>query len=80
MPETIKIILCLLGELGRQATSNTIEMNVPQGATVAKAIELLGLRPGEVWITTIDGQLVDKDYLLCPGDKLSLLPPVGGGN
>jgi molybdopterin converting factor small subunit len=54
-------------------------LEVGEGATVDDLIALLGLRPGDVWLAMLDGQPVEADRPLRPGDELSLIPPVGGG-
>jgi sulfur carrier protein ThiS len=54
-------------------------MDVSEGARVADVIQALKLRSGEVWLATVDGQLVEVAHQLQPGDELSLMPPVGGG-
>ena len=54
-------------------------MDVIDGATIADVVQSLGLRPGEIWLATVDGQLTDMDYKLQPDDELALMPPVGGG-
>jgi sulfur carrier protein ThiS len=54
-------------------------MDVIDGATITDVMESLGLRPGEVWLATVDGQLADMDHQLQTDDELALMPPVGGG-
>ena len=76
----MRIWLRLRGGLRNYASSSSLEMDVHEGATVADVVESLGLRSGEVWLAMLDDQLVDKDHTLHPGDRLSLIPPVGGGS
>jgi len=76
----MKIAIRLLGQLSRRAATGALEIEIHDGATVAKVVQLLGLRPGEVWLVMRDAQPIDWDDPLQPGDELSLIPPVGGGS
>lgn len=75
----MRILVRLHGGLRRNALSNPLTMEVDEGVAVADVIEALHLRPGEVWLAMLDDRLVEMNHLLRPGDGLSLIPPVGGG-
>jgi molybdopterin converting factor small subunit len=75
----IKISVRLRGNLRPSGGPEIRIVEVDEGATVEDLLGLLGLRPGDVWLAMLDGQLVDTDLSLQPGDELSLIPPVGGG-
>jgi molybdopterin converting factor small subunit len=75
----MKVTVRLLGGLGSRAPTSPLEVEIRQNATVAEVVERLGLRPGEVWLATLNGQLVAEGHLLQAGDELSLIPPIGGG-
>jgi len=70
----------LLGNLRRHAPTGSLQIEVQEGTTVAKVIELLGLRPGDVWLAKLGDQLVDMNHPLRGGGDLLLIPPIGGGN
>jgi sulfur carrier protein ThiS len=57
------------------------EMAVPTGQTVAQAIESLRLgKAGGLPLTAVvNGQVVPWDYVLKSGDKMLLIPTIGGG-
>jgi len=65
-------------------TSET-EIEHPAGATVAELLELLysrtpALRGWDKSILVAAGvEFVDRDYVLEPGDQISIMPPVQGG-
>jgi molybdopterin converting factor small subunit len=75
----MKIGVRLRGNLRTPGGPEIQILEVDEGTTVDDLIGLLGLRPGDVWLAMLDGQLVDIDRPLRPGDELSLIPPVGGG-
>ena len=75
----IEIGVRLRGNLRPPGAPEIRILEVDEGATVDDLIALLGLRPGDVWLAMLDGQLADSDRPLRPGDELSLIPPVGGG-
>jgi molybdopterin converting factor small subunit len=75
----MKVSVRLRGNLRHPGAPEIHVVEVDEGAMVGDLIGLLGLRPGEVWLVMLDGQLVDTDRPLQPGDELSLVPPVGGG-
>jgi molybdopterin converting factor small subunit len=75
----IKVGVRLRGNLRPPGGPEIQILEVDEGATVEDLIGLLGLRPGDVWLAMVDGQWVEADRPLQPGDELSLIPPVGGG-
>ena len=75
----MKIGVRLRGNLRPSGAPEIQVVEVDEEATVNDLIDLLGLRPGEIWLAMLDGQLADTDRPLRPGDELSLIPPVGGG-
>jgi sulfur carrier protein ThiS len=76
----MRIDVQLHGELHHVLATRWMELDLRDGATVAEAIASLGLRSGQVWLAMMDGSLVEMDRPLRPGDRLSLVPPVGGGH
>jgi molybdopterin synthase sulfur carrier subunit len=52
---------------------------LPDGATVGRLIEHLGLPEDEVKIVFVNGVARDLAHALVDGDELGLFPPVGGG-
>lgn len=75
----MRVLVRLYGGLRGYISSNPQELDLHDGATVADVIAQLNLRPGEVWLATLNDQLVETNHLLRPDDELSLIPPVGGG-
>ncbi len=75
----MRVLVRLYGGLRGYISSNPQELDLHDGATVADVIAQLNLRPGEVWLATLNDQLVETNHLLRPDDELSLIAPVGGG-
>lgn len=65
----------LLGNYGPHHTSVAVET----GQTVSDVIRELGLNPDLVAIVMVNGRQGSKGHRLQPGDKVKLLPLVGGG-
>jgi sulfur carrier protein ThiS len=75
----MKISVRLRGNLRPSGAPEIQILEVDERGTVEDLLGLLGLRPGDVWLAMVDGQLVEADRPLRSGDELSLIPPVGGG-
>jgi sulfur carrier protein ThiS len=75
----VRISVRVYGGLRGHGASKALQVDALDDATVADVVEALDLRPGEIWLATLDGQLVEMDHALQPGDELTLVPPVGGG-
>ncbi|HUW95844.1 MAG TPA: MoaD/ThiS family protein [Anaerolineae bacterium] len=65
----------LLREYGPAHASLTIE----PGQTVREVVQELGFNPELVAMVMVNGRQKSKDHPLRPGDKVKLLPLVGGG-
>lgn len=63
--------------LGTFQPQGTLEL--PDGATVAQAIEAIGAPLDEVAVIFVNGRGAAVDTTLSPGDRLGLFPAVGGG-
>ncbi|HEY6551364.1 MAG TPA: MoaD/ThiS family protein, partial [Solirubrobacterales bacterium] len=76
----------LFAALREEAGSDSVDLELPEGATVAKALEMLGSRP------PLDGLLAqlpvrmavnrayaDAETRLAADDELALIPPISGG-
>jgi sulfur-carrier protein len=57
----------------------TVELEVPDGATVADVIADLGLPPDLVRKVFVAGVAQDTGYVLRTGDELGMFPPIAGG-
>jgi molybdopterin synthase catalytic subunit len=76
----------LFAQLRERAGANSIEAELPDGATVGDALRQLAAGPplGELLASlpvrmAVNRELVSTDTPLRAGDELALLPPVSGG-
>ena len=66
---------------GRLRDSLGKDTTVPAGQTAAQAVECLHLSPagGLPLTAVVNDSVVEWDYVLQPGDRLVLVPTIGGG-
>ena len=76
----IKLMGALRTKLRARFQVNTATLDLETGATVATALEKLGLSTGQVHLVMVNGEMDhDKTRTLKEGDELTLFPPVAGG-
>ena len=56
-----------------------LEVELPEGATIANLITELELPEDEIKVTFVNGRACPRDRELEPGDEVGVFPPVGGG-
>jgi MoaD family protein len=77
----VKLFAVLKEGLGKEV----VEFEMPEGATCAHVISLLGtqftkFKPlFERSLVAINGEYAERATLLSPGDELAVLTPVSGG-
>jgi molybdopterin synthase catalytic subunit len=81
---TLKVQLFAM--LRERAGSDSMEVELPPGATVADALDQLALSPelGQLLARLPVRMAVNREYAslgltLAPGDELALIPPISGG-
>ena len=52
---------------------------VRSGQTIGQAAVAMGLPAHQRYIATVNGQVCAGDYVLVPGDRATLFPPISGG-
>jgi molybdopterin converting factor subunit 1 len=84
-PEDLSTVTVLLFAHYRDlAEDSSIELQVPTGATVRKAVALLRGLPGLDSLPSeptvaVNREYVSLDHSLAPNDEIALIPPVAGG-
>ncbi len=72
----------LYGALRRLSSPETRGLwqgEVPPGTTIEALIHLLGTKPGEVYVASINGALQPFDTVIPDNAEVILAPPIGGG-
>jgi len=72
------IELTLVGLLRKYGPAQ-VSLPIESGQTVLDVIGRLGLNPELVAIVVVNGRQRFKDHPLHPGDRVKLLPLIGGG-
>jgi sulfur carrier protein ThiS len=81
---TFKLFATLTDYLPPDARrANQIELNVPEGSTVAQVYEPYGLPVKMVHLVLVNGSYIAPEqratHVLQPGDALAIWPPIAGG-
>ena len=80
----LKVVVRLFASYKEKVGSSTLEMELPEGATVARlADELLRRYPltrdANTLVVAVNEEYADHDQVLNNGDEVALIPPVSGG-
>ena len=76
----MKLMAALRSKLPPGSSGGAAQVDVEPGATVAKALEKLGIASGRVHLVLINGSMEpERDRVLVDGDELTVFPPVAGG-
>lgn len=58
---------------------DSAEIELPEGSCVADLLERLKVEHGELWLQAVNGELAETGRVLRDGDRVDLIPPIGGG-
>ncbi|OPX90571.1 MAG: ThiS family protein [Pelotomaculum sp. PtaB.Bin104] len=79
----MKFEVRLFGGLEKSVTGATfgkpIDVEAPEGTTVAGVISMIGVREEEVFTILVNGVRAEIETLVRQGDRVAFFPPVGGG-
>ena len=78
----VTVRLRLFAMLRERAGAGTLELELPNGASVADALaapEVVALAGGLHCVLAVNRDYAPLDRVLLPGDELALIPPVSGG-
>jgi molybdopterin converting factor subunit 1 len=83
----MRVTVLLFAVLRERAGRDQIELSLPEGATVAQAVEALRSEDGLADVIgrlpvrmAVNREYADSGATLAPGDELALVPPVSGGS
>jgi molybdopterin synthase catalytic subunit/molybdopterin converting factor small subunit len=75
----MKVSVRLFAVLRERAGSDTVELELADGATVRDAIAAVPVADGVPVVMAVNREVAAEDVVLRPGDELALIPPVSGG-
>ena len=80
----MQITVRLYAALGRYRPpdvppTGAFSWNIADGATAAQVAAELGIPGGMLRVCAVNGQTVEKEHALVPGDHLALVPASAGG-
>jgi molybdopterin converting factor subunit 1 len=77
---SMSVTVRLFAILRQRAGSDRIELELPEGARVADALQAVDhLAGGLSLVMAVNREYAAADHPLSPGDELALIPPVSGG-
>ncbi len=75
----MRVKVRLFAVLRERAGSETVELELADGATVRDAIDAVSFADGVPVLMAVNREVAAEDVVLAPGDELALIPPVSGG-
>jgi molybdopterin synthase catalytic subunit/molybdopterin converting factor small subunit len=75
----MKVSVRLFAVLRERAGSASVELDLPDGATVRDAIAAVPAVAGVPVVMAVNREVAAEDVVLRPDDELALIPPVSGG-
>ena len=75
----VRLFATLRRHVADAASGNAIEVELPDGATIADLIAALNLPSEQVKVTFVNGRAREDDWRLAPDDEVGIFPPIGGG-
>lgn len=79
MRVTVRVYATLCRYVPGIFAGTPIEIELPDGSTVADLIEQVEIPAREVKIAFVNGRTRPLDWLLESGDEAGIFPPIGGG-
>jgi molybdopterin converting factor small subunit len=76
----VKLMAALRNKLPPGSQSGATVLELEPGASVASALEKLGVASGQVHLVMVNGDMEpDRGRVLAADDELTVFPPVAGG-
>jgi molybdopterin converting factor small subunit len=75
----VNVTVRLYATLRERAHAAVVDLDVPEGTTIADVARRLGLPRGAVHLAFVRGVSQDESYVLRAGDDLGMFPPIAGG-
>jgi MoaE-MoaD fusion protein len=75
----MRVTVRLFAVLRERAGSESVELELADGATVRDAIAAVPAADGVPVVMAVNREVAGDEVVLAPGDELALIPPVSGG-
>jgi molybdopterin synthase sulfur carrier subunit len=75
----VKLFATLRRFAGDVPLGTPLEVDLPEGATLADLYQTLQLPADEIKLAYVNGRVQPNDWQLQPDDEIGIFPPVGGG-
>ncbi|WP_411329686.1 MoaD/ThiS family protein [Desulfovibrio desulfuricans] len=79
MKLTVKLSTTLRDYVPDYVPETGLQVEMPEGSTVAQLAQHLGLPPQDIKIVMVNGRQQQVDDLMRDGDRIAYFPAVGGG-
>jgi molybdopterin synthase sulfur carrier subunit len=79
MQISVRVFATLCRYIPGISAGTPVEIELPDGVTVADILEKLGIPAREVKIAFVNGRTRPPDWMLKSGDEVGIFPPIGGG-
>ena len=77
MTECIRVEVRAYGALRRRLTGQAFDL--ASSSSLGDLLASLGLSSGQLWLISINGKRATVESQLHDGDRVELVPPIGGG-
>lgn len=77
----MRVFVKLYGNLRRYLPpdGDGLELAVDPDTNVRGMLKKIGIPDSEVWVVSVNGQVVGQEHTLGPGDTVDVFAPVAGG-
>jgi molybdopterin synthase sulfur carrier subunit len=75
----VKLFATLRRFAGDVPLGTPLEVDLPEGATLADLYQTLQLPADEIKLAYVNGRVQPNNWQLQPDDEIGIFPPVGGG-
>ena len=79
MKLTVKLSTTLRDHVPDYVPETGLQVEMPEGSTVAQLAQHLGLPPQDIKIVMVNGRQQKVSDLMRDGDRIAYFPAVGGG-
>ena len=79
MKVEVRLFATLATFLPPHGRDGVVELEIPEGSTVAEVIRLLGIPPDLARVVLVNGRDIGPEARLAARDVVTIFPPLAGG-